>query len=117
MSTSVNIEIDQGSNQTYEFTWVDDSTNLPVDITGYTAKMQVRNRNISAALVMEYSDSIGNIWLGGNSGIIRILFAPADFIEYNWPNYEFDLFMTRTSDGMVTKLLNGFLSISPRVTI
>ena len=118
MSTTTNIQIDQGSNQTYEFTWLDDSTLLPIDLTGYTAKMQVRIINMEEqALIKEYTNTAGNIWLGGVTGVIRVLFAPADFLGYTWPNFYFDLFMTRTSDGMVTKLLNGFLSVSPQITV
>lgn len=121
MATIVNIEIDQGSSKTVEYDWIDPSTRLPIDLTGYTAKMQVRATAGGPAIFLDYNTSNGKIVLGGVTGTITIIIAPADTTTFTvapeWRRAVYDLFITKTADGSITMVARGEFTIMPRVTI
>ena len=83
----------------------------PVDLTGWTARMQVRPEpldgitDIDEAL-MEMSTADGTITLGGVAGTITIRVDPDDV--YDVPGrYYHCLEMTRTADSYVVRLVEG----------
>jgi hypothetical protein len=82
----------------------------PVDLTGWTARMQVRAEPLDGisdvtAPLAEYSTSLGTITLG-DDGTIQILAPPSDV--YDVPGrYNHCLELTRTSDSYVVRLVQG----------
>jgi hypothetical protein len=113
---SVNFDIDPASNTGFELDWIDPSTNLPIDLTGYTAKMQIRSRPGSEIVLLELSTDNGKITLGDTLGTITILFLPEDTNVIDWSNGFYDLYVTRTADNTKTCIARGFVTVSPQIT-
>ena len=65
------ITADQGSTFSRRITWLD-SAGAPIDLTGYTAKMQVRETVDSTAVILELSTVNSRISLGGAAGTIDL---------------------------------------------
>lgn len=112
----VNIELDPAANTFIQYDWTDPSTNLPIDLTGYTAKMQVREKSYNEIILLDFTSGNGKIVLGGTAGTIKILFAPSDTNTALWFKGVYDLYITKTADGTVTRVAHGFVTILNQVT-
>lgn len=122
------IYIDQGADWKLSFTWKDDYS-APVNLTGYSARMQVRkNLRDSVPLMTLDSTVSGEITMGGTAGTIVIhataaktTAIPIDFSQLAWVKTKqsqsmvYDLFVTNAL-GETTKLLQGVAFIHPAVT-
>lgn len=91
----------------------------PVDLSGYTAKMQIRSKPESKAVILELSTSAGNnrITLNylGNNGAIRLFISAADTSSLSSCNdavYDLELY----NGSVVTRIMQGNVIISPEVT-
>lgn len=83
----------------------------PVDLTGYTAQMQIRPFYNGPVLY----DVTPDITLGGVDGTIQIEISAADTETFIWWKGVYDLRLTDSS-GIVTRLLAGSVDVSPAVT-
>jgi hypothetical protein len=120
MSTQVfNIELEAESDLTLTFVYNDSITGLPVDLTGYKAEMQVRqkydgydNQNIS----LEFNTNVnGGITLGGTAGTVTLAIPSSATSQYTWTDGVYDLFLV-SNTGVRTKFLKGFFTIIQNVT-
>lgn len=105
---------DQGATFRQVITWKD-SAGTPVNLTNYTARMQVRQRVESTTEVLDLSSQGGNpaIVLGGALGTITITVPDAD-MDFEGA-YVYDL-EVESSGGIVTRLLMGKFYCRPEVT-
>jgi hypothetical protein len=85
---------------------------LPVNLTGYTASMQIRPYVLSTTVLY---DATADITLGGVFGTITLTIDATDTETFTWFNGVYDLLMT-SAGGQVTRLLMGSVEISPGVT-
>lgn len=108
------ILIEQGATFRMSATWKD-SAGAPVNITGYTARMQVRRRYNDPTILLNFSTTNGAIVLGGSAGTITITGAATvtDDVAARTGVYDLELV---SADGTVTRLLEGGVTISPEVT-
>ena len=86
----------------------------PVDITGYTAKMQVRKKP-GAPLVLEMSTQNGRITFTPLTGIINIVVQAADTALLVPGLYRYDLDLTDQA-GFVTRFIQGAFEIVETIT-
>ena len=91
----------------------------PVDLTGYTAKMQIRSKPESKALILELSTDISNgritLNYSGSNGAIRLFISAADTANLSVCDkavYDLEL----TTGAVTTRILQGNVIISPEVT-
>jgi hypothetical protein len=120
------IHIDQGANWSLSLTWKDD-TGTPVNLTGYTARMQIRKAYNDSTVKLSLTSSSG-IVLGGVAGTVAISATKTqtagisvDYLSLFYHNdkpsqkmvYDLEL---ETSGGVVTRLLQGVAFIYPEVT-
>lgn len=108
-----NIVADQGATFSRNVHWKDENGD-PIDITGYTARMQVRERYVSTSTVLSLV-SPTNITLGGGSGSIVITASATSMAAVTAGDYVYDLEMV-ASNGVVTRLLQGSFKVTPEVT-
>lgn len=118
--------IEQGTTLDLTITWKD-STNALVNLTGYTARMQIRPDIASATVLYELNTSPttgqGTITLGGAAGTIRLQASAAHTAAFNWAvssgssvaTAVYDLELTSGS-GVVTRLVKGTVSLDFEVT-
>lgn len=101
----------QGSTFTRTLTYkIDDS---PVNLTGYEARLQVREYHYSDDFVVNLSDTAG-ITLGGSAGTITVSIAASATQELVPGNYVYDLELV--VGGTVTRLIEGKFTVTPEVT-
>jgi hypothetical protein len=106
-----NIKAYQGATYNLNMTWAIGGT--AVDLTNYSAAMQVKENASSTASVLSLTDDSG-ITLGGTAGTIAITVAASTMGSATPGNYVYDLELDSGSE--VTRLLQGGFSISAEVT-
>ena len=109
-----NITIEQGATWRLSLTWKD-VAGAPIDLTSYTARMQVRQAYGTADALLNLSSGAG-ITLGPSTGAITLTASAAQTAAIAARNGVYDLEMV-APDGTVTRLLQGSVTISPEVTM
>jgi len=84
-SVQINIEIEKGSTFRHTFVWtyaVDPQD--PIDLTGSTARMQIRENQESDEILHELTTENGGITLGGVTGEIYLFVSDTDSTAWEW---------------------------------
>lgn len=104
---------EQGATFAREITWLDSSA-IPVNNTGYTARMQVRATVSSASTLLSISTTTGEIVLGGADGKITITVPATTTAAIAAGCYVYDLEMV--SGITVYRILQGSFTVDAEVT-
>lgn len=114
-----NLCIEQSATYQKVFTWsagaccnAAGSAPQPVDLTGYSASMQIKPYALSSTILY---DAGSNIVLGGIYGTISLLIPAAATAAFTWWQGVYDMLLTDPY-GVVTRLLSGSVSVCPGVT-
>ena len=102
----------QGATFDYSMTWKVDGT--AVNLTSYTARMQVRETYDSTDYLYSLTSSSA-ITLGGTAGTIRIQLSAAETAGVASGQYAYDLELV-SSGSVVTRLVQGPFFMDPEVT-
>lgn len=109
---SVALEIIQGANWSKTFR-LKDENKVAFDLTGYTAKMQIRRTLQSSDVIKELSTENGKIAVLGSNGEITFLLTSQDTVAMSGNGvYDVDLM----KDGKVYTIFGGKIIIIPHVT-
>jgi hypothetical protein len=89
----------------------------PVDLSGQTAKMHIRSKPESKAIILELSTAVGNgrITLNETTGSIRLFISASDTATLSVCDkavYDLELY----NGAVTTRILQGNVVISPEVT-
>lgn len=109
----LNLLCPQGATFTTQLTWKTDTT--PVDLTNYTARMQVRSSWSSDTKIADLTTANGGITLGGTAGTILITITATATAAMPAGVAVYDLELVAGS-GTVTRLVQGNFTITPEVT-
>lgn len=112
-ATVYDIVIEQGATYSQSITYIDNGT--AVNLTGYSARMQVRSTMEAATFLIELTNANGRIALGGVAGTIVLSIAAADTTAITAGRGVYDLELVSGS-GVVTRLLQGVANITRNVT-
>lgn len=104
---------DQGATFSQVITWKD-STNSPIDLTGYTARMQIRQK-VTSSVSLSLTTENNRITLGGDAGTITINITSSDMSDLPAGAYTYDLELVSVS-GDVSRLLMGTFVVRSEVT-
>ena len=104
---------DQGATFSQVIIWRD-STNTPVDLTGYTARMQIRQK-VTSSVALALTTENDRIDLGGSSGTVTLNISAADMEALPAGHYTYDLEL-ETDGGEVNRLLMGAFVVRSEVT-
>lgn len=104
----------QGATFRHKFTW-QGADKRSRNLTGYTAKMQIRATAAATAVLQELSSVNGKISLGGNLGTIDLHLTALETASYSWSTAVYDLELIAPS-GDVYRLVEGGVTVSPEVT-
>jgi hypothetical protein len=86
---------------------------MPVNLTGYTAEMQIRP--FPGAPILFY-DASADLTLGGIAGTISLSIDATDTEGFSWIFGYYDLLLTSPT-GIVTRLLSGSVTVSLAVSM
>jgi hypothetical protein len=107
----LNLSCPQGSTFSKSLTYkVDDD---PVNLTGYQARLQVREFFYSTEPVLNLSDGSG-ITLGASAGTINVLINAGTTATLIPGDYVYDLELV--AGGTVSRLVEGKFVVTPEVT-
>lgn len=113
LAGTYNIIADQGATFGRTITW-NDADGDPVNLSGYTARMQVRSIVSSNTVALELTTENGRITLGGALGTITLTVPASAMDDIAGGNYAYDLELVNGSD--VTRLLMGSFTVRAEVT-
>ena len=113
-AASYDLMIEQGATFSQTVTWKD-SNNVPVDLTGYTARMQFRPSVNAPTVYFSATSTDGRIVLGGATGAITINISAVETTAFTFVSAVYDLEL-QSASGVVTRLLEGGVSVSREVT-
>ena len=106
-----NITAYQGATYDLDLTWSTNGT--PVNLTNYTAAMQVRTAANASTAIISLTNGTG-ITLGGTAGTININIGATTMGSASPGQYVYDLELN--SGGTVYRLIQGTFSIQAEVT-
>lgn len=112
MASVYNGVIDQGADWYINFTY-QQPNGTPVNLTGYTAAMQLRTSPLAKTTVLSLTTSSG-ITITGASGLIAVHATAAQTGAIAPGKYSYDLELY--NGGIVTRLVQGTLEVSANTT-
>ena len=104
-----NFTLNQGATFTRQMTVGEN--NSPLNLTGHTAAMQLRSTYDSSTVALSMTAAVIN----ATQGILSISATATATAALEEGIYVYDLELT-TSAGVVTRLLQGQVTVSPEVT-
>jgi hypothetical protein len=110
MAIYANINIDQGSSFASVVT-VEDSQGLVFNLTGYTVRGQIR-KSYSSLTAVNFTASVAQ----ASAGTIQISLTAVQTAAMKPGRYLYDIEIVQTSSGNVTRVVEGQVEVSPRVT-
>jgi hypothetical protein len=113
-ASTYDILIEQGATFQLNLVWKD-SLGAPINLTGYTARMQVRQKYSDTTPLLDFTTANGAITLGGTLGTIQVigLATLTDTLTVKSGVYDLELV---SGTGTVTRLIEGAVTITPQVT-
>jgi hypothetical protein len=108
-----NFYVYRGATFSEQIEWKDES-GTPVNLTGFTARMHMRETLEAADPFLTLTTENGGITLGGVAGTIQLLASATQTNAITAASGVYDLELV--SGANVTRLLEGLVIISPEVT-
>ena len=87
-----------------------------VNLTGYTARMQIREELASAAVLLSLTTENGGITLGGALGTIDLFISAADTTAITWEGGVYDLELVAPSTDVTRLIDESSVTVSFEVT-
>ena len=115
MAVQKNFEVDQNTTFTFVIEYTD-SDNNPINLTGASAKMQVRDVKNNSNLAVTLTSPSGGITIDPTNGKLTVKMTPTQTSKLYYPKSEYDVMLT-DSNFNKTKLCQAFLTLSRSVTI
>lgn len=107
------VTADQGATFTRTIIWKD-ANDVPINLAGYTARMQVRKDYFSTTASLTLTTENGKITLGGATGSIVLNVSATDMSLLESSSYVYDLELE--TGGVVTRLIQGTFTVNAEVT-
>lgn len=106
-----NIFAEQGADLLLQFTYRDPDGEA-IDLTGYSARMQVRKTRLNSAVLLDATDFLG---FGESTGVITLAIPAEALSGIPAGEYRYDIEL-ESAGGVVTRVLQGDFSVDGEVT-
>lgn len=110
----LDLVIEQGATFRRELIWKD-AEGAPINLIGYTARMQIRERVSATAILTELTTANGRIVLTPAQGKLTLELSATLTDALTYPAAVYDLEVV-AADGSITRLLQGNVLIEGSVT-
>jgi len=104
--------LEQGTTFTTSLT-LDDSYGSPYNLTDFTVKSYAKKSYYSANTTLVFTASV----LDANNGVIQLAANSATTANVPAGRLVYDVMIKQTSTGVITKVLEGQIIVTPTVTI
>ena len=115
MPAKWDITICRGSSFILYFKWLD-TAGAAVDLTGYTASMDIRKTKDDSDYVLSSEDGDIILTLGDSAGTVLAEIIPAVTEAISLIRGVYDVEVTNTATGIKTRLIEGEVTLSLDVT-
>lgn len=109
-----NFTLEQGVTFRRQVT-IYDANNDPVDLTDFTARMQIRPEVESDTVIVYLTSANGGLTLGASAGTIDILINDTETSSVTTDGV-YDIEIISGDTGDVTRVLKGKVRLDPEVT-
>ena len=106
-------DVIKGDTFSYELTCTD-ANNAPVDLTGYAARMAIKNRR-NLNTIKEISTIAGGITNGGNTGVLDLSISASNTALFDAVDAVYDIEITHPAGDNYT-IMEGKFIINTGVT-
>lgn len=114
MAASTDLVIDQFATFRSAFRWQTKSTGTPVNLTGYTAAMQIRRTHADATALVSLTNGNG-LTIEGTDGRVRIEIPASTTATLTPGRYVYDLVLTDLASKK-KRLVEGVAIVDAGVT-
>lgn len=108
-----NFTVDQGSVFDLEITY-EDPNGVPINLTGFTAKMQLRKEYNSVIADLTLTTGGGGIVITGATGVVDVAITAAQTGTLEPTFYVYDLELISGSN--ISRLIQGQITVAEQVT-
>jgi hypothetical protein len=115
MAGQKNFEVDQNATFTFTVEYKDNNGNA-IDLTGASAKMQIRDTKGGSKLAVTLTSPAGGITIDGPEGTLTVKITPTQTNKLFYPKSSYDIMVVDTNGNKI-KLLEGFMTLSRSVTV
>jgi hypothetical protein len=116
VAATYDIKIEQGTTWNWSLTlYEDEGKTTPIDLTGYSASMDIRTYKEATSKLASFSTVDGSItFSGANNNILTVLASATTTSSWDFYTGVYDLEISNS--GVVTRLVEGKVTISKEVT-
>ena len=108
--------IEQGTTVTKTFQWLT-AASVPIPLTGYTARLQIRETKASVATILSLTSATGGgLTITEAEGKIRVDISATVTKALTFTTAVYDLEVEKTATGVVTRLVEGSVTLNREVT-
>ena len=111
MASYAELIVDQGSTFSTILTLTDDTTNLPINVSGYSINANIKKSYYSANNTAIFTSTIND---AGN-GNVTISLTSDSSVNIKSGRYVYDVKVT-SPVNVVTRIVEGILTVTPRVS-
>ena len=115
MAVEYDTSINQGADWYINFVYQDTTTGTPINITGYTAALQLRSLPSDTTSALSLSSPSSGITITGASGLVAVHATAVQTGAIVAGYYYYDVEITSPTN-VVTRLVQGQILVSPQVT-
>jgi len=113
-AAKLNLKIEQGATFRQKFDWK--ANGLQVNLTGFSARMHLRQPIESTTVIHELTTENGGIrFIDPENGKIELFISNIDTSKFNFSTCVYDLEMVAPNTD-VTRLIEGTITLSKEVT-
>ena len=111
MASYAELIVDQGSTFSTILTLTDDTTNLPINVSGYSINANIKKSYYSANNTAVFTSVIND----AANGNVSISLSADTSLNIKAGRYVYDVKTTSTGN-VVTRIIEGILTVTPRVS-
>lgn len=116
MASTYNTVIDQGADWFLNVTW-EDVAGEPIDITGYTAALQLRTSPLARTVALNLTTENDGLAITGASGLVSIHATNEQTAALTPQRYTYDLELYSPAEPtVITRLIQGTIEVSANTT-
>ena len=113
MAAIANLIIDQGANFSSDIT-VKDANGNAFDLTGYTTEAKMAKGYASTRTRTTITSAVAS---DATTGVVSLTLTSTQTAALDAPErYVYDVEITQTSTGTVTRVIEGIITVRPNVT-
>lgn len=114
MADIAHLSIDKYATFNAQFVF-SDTNNVPIDVTGYSAAMQIRDAPNGGNILASFSSPSSGITIGTTDGTVTLTISNTATGGWTFTNAVYDILITDGS-GNKFRLVEGAVFVNPGVT-